>query len=501
MIGLIVIAYIAGIIFFQSHYLPKTIINGISCSAETVGKVQKSIEDEVDSFVLTIQGRNGLTDTILGSEISLKPVFDDSLDQVMKQQNKFIWPASFWMSQSYEITTVAAYDETAFQKKIEGMVFYQTKNQIAPVDAYISEVSEDGFAVVPDDKGSKLDTAVYAAVISDAVLTLEDQIDLDQEGCYIQAAVLENDSALHAEVDALNKLVQTQIVYQFGEDTVTVTPDVIADWIDTTAKQPSLIEEKVREYVNDLARKYDTFGKRRSFQTHTGETIDITEGSYGWWMNRAQETAELIEMIENGESGTRTPVYYGTAAQYGECDWGNTYVEIDLTEQHLYVFVDGIDTFESDFVSGNVSRGFGTPHGIFGITYKERNATLVGQGYNSPVSYWMPFNNNVGMHDATWRKAFGGDIYLTGGSHGCINLPKDSAAQIFDLIEKNTPVIVYGGKSLPKKEEAETPTEEGTATEGTPSEGTVTEGTATPETDQQQGETNGAVTPAETAAQ
>lgn len=465
-IGIIAIAYIVGIIFFQSHYLPKTMINGISCSLRTVDKVEQSIEDEVDSYVLNIQGRDGLTDTILGSEIYLKPVFDNSLDEVLKNQNQFIWPVSFWMEKDYEVSTVASYDENAFNDKLKGMVFYQSKNQIAPVDAYISEVSNDGFAVVPDQKGSTLNIDTYQSVVSEAVLTLVDTLDLDASGCYIQASILEDDTKLHQECDALNKLVQTKVVYEFGDAIVEVTPEIIADWIDPSAKQPVLVDEKVREFVNDLARKYDTFGKRRTFKTHTGEEIDITEGSYGWWMNRAQETLELKEMIEKGESGTRTPVYYGTAAQYGECDWGTSYVEIDLTEQHLYVFIEGENVFESDFVSGNVSRGFGTPHGIYGITYKERNATLVGQGYNSPVSFWMPFNNNVGMHDATWRKTFGGDIYLTGGSHGCINLPKDSAERIYNLIEKNTPVIVYGGKSLPKKEDTQTTEGEDTTEAG-----------------------------------
>ena len=77
------------------------------------------------------------------------------------------------------------------------------------------------------------------------------------------------------------------------------------------------------------------------------------------------------------------------------------------------------------------------------MTYKERNAMLVGENYETPVSYWMPFNQNVGLHDAVWRDSFGGSIYKTSGSHGCINLPYAIAKQIYGYAEKGMPVICY----------------------------------------------------------
>ena len=71
------------------------------------------------------------------------------------------------------------------------------------------------------------------------------------------------------------------------------------------------------------------------------------------------------------------------------------------------------------------------------------NATLTGENYATPVSYWMPFNGNIGMHDANWRSSFGGNIYKTNGSHGCVNLPPSVAAELYGYVEKGTPVICY----------------------------------------------------------
>ena len=36
------------------------------------------------------------------------------------------------------------------------------------------------------------------------------------------------------------------------------------------------------KYVQQLASKYNTFGRKRSFKTSSGDTIEIGGGDYGW---------------------------------------------------------------------------------------------------------------------------------------------------------------------------------------------------------------------------
>ena len=135
-----------------------------------------------------------------------------------------------------------------------------------------------------------------------------------------------------------------------------------------------------------------------------------------------------------GRQTSREPEYSQKAASHSGNDYGNTYVEINLTAQHLYFYANGKLLVESDFVSGNAAKGWSTPAGAYSITYKQRNATLKGQGYATPVSYWMPFNGGIGFHDATWQAYFGGDRYTYAGSHGCINMPLDAAATLTALL-------------------------------------------------------------------
>ena len=124
-------------------------------------------------------------------------------------------------------------------------------------------------------------------------------------------------------------------------------------------------------------------------------------------------------------------------------DIGNTYVEISLARQHMWFYKDGQLLVDTDVVTGNHNQGLDTHTGVYGIMYKERNATLVGENYSSPVKYWMPFYANTGIHDASWRTVFGGTEYINNGSHGCVNTPEANAEKIFNNIEKGVPVVVY----------------------------------------------------------
>ena len=103
---------------------------------------------------------------------------------------------------------------------------------------------------------------------------------------------------------------------------------------------------------------------------------------------------------------------------------------------------------QGPIVTGKPSRGDATPQGVYILKYKEKNTTLRGPKkedrsyeWESPVTYWMPFNGGIGLHDASWRSSFGGTIYIYSGSHGCINLPGKKAAKIYEMIDKETPIV------------------------------------------------------------
>ena len=114
-----------------------------------------------------------------------------------------------------------------------------------------------------------------------------------------------------------------------------------------------------------------------------------------------------------------------------------------MTQQKLYCYKAGELLLETDIVTGNMRRNWDTPVGVNFVYAKQKNRILRGQGYASPVDYWMPVKGAIGIHDADWRKEFGGEIYLKNGSHGCINIPPENMPIIYDNYEIGTPVIMF----------------------------------------------------------
>ncbi len=451
--AIVTLVYLGLALFFTKHFYFNTFINGENYSAGSVNSAQNFVLDTSNHYTLTINGRDGITDTITSADIGLKLEFGEEFQNIIETQDAFLWPFSLFKKCEYTVDTMVTYSEEAFDNKIDTLCFFEQENIRQPQNAYLSDYTEEGYQIIPEDKGTvPIRTKIYNAV-KESVEILADSVDLDAKECYTNAEIVAEDHALQKECDALNQLTGVKITYKFGEDREVLDGSIIKDWLVTDEGKLDIDPDLVREYVNTLSKKYDTWGKKREFKTTGGETITISEGAYGWWMNRAGEAEALVELIRSGKSEERTPLYHAQAAQYGENDIGDSYVEIDLTSQHLWVYKDDQLVEETDFVSGNVSRGYNTPVGIYGITYKERNTTLRGANYASKVSFWMPFNGNVGMHDASWRSSFGANIYLTNGSHGCVNLPSKKAEVIYGYVEQGEPVIVYGGQvSVPRTE-------------------------------------------------
>ncbi len=470
---LLAAAYAGGIYYYRSHFLNGTVIDRVDVSGMTIGELQERIEDYMLRIVERKTDGTAMEEDIQGKDIDLTYASTEPLQEFLETQN--IWTWFLPQTAEHKTENLLSYDEKKLETEIRTLKGFQNDFAVAPTDAYISDYTpEKGFEIIAETQGNKLKWQDTLDTIQNAVKSLDEQTDLDKAGCYQVPTVTAEDEQLLKTLDRLQKYAGITITYTFGDNKEILDGGTISNWLHVDGFEVTLDQGQVGEYVAALRKRYDSIFRSRTFQTSYGREITIDGGDYGWWMNYEQETKELTEMIERGESGERTPVYYQTAVSYGTPDYGTTYVEINLTAQHLFFYKEGSLVLESDFVSGNSSRGYDTPAGVYGVTYKQRNATLVGETYQTPVSYWMPFNRNIGMHDATWRGSFGGNIYKTSGSHGCINLPYSIAQQIYEGIEKGTPVICY---HLPGTEPAERVMEKGAP----PEEETAPEAATAPE--------------------
>lgn len=450
--GTLAVIYLALAIFFQSHFCFGTTIDGIKVGGRNPEKVEQLIKEEIDSYALELIGRESVKEKIDGGSVGVVPVFNGEIEKLLNEQNGFAWIAKLFGREELELKKVVSFDEGLLDEVLETLSCTQKENQREPEDAAYSEYSDSkGYELVPADYGTKIDMDALKKAAGEAIFVLADQLDLDESGCYENPDVTDEDERLLNLIDELNRYAGTVVTYDFGDDKEVLDGSTIHTWLSDDNWKVAVDEEKAADYIKSLGKKYNTAYKPKTLKTSYGSTVTISNGSYGWRIDSQGEREQLLADLAEGKSVNREPVYLQTANSHGENDYGDSYVEINLTAQHLFVYQDGKLVVESDFVSGNVAKGHASPTGAFGLTYKTTDAVLRGEDYATPVKYWMPFAGDVGMHDATWRKSFGGSIYKNGGSHGCINLPFSVAKTIYGVVDKGFAVLVY---TLPGTESA-----------------------------------------------
>lgn len=443
-ITFVAVIYMGFAVFFQSHFCFGTSIDGIDVGGCSVTKAEGLIRDEIANYSIRLIGRENVEETISGSSIGMGVSFDGEVQALMEQQNGFAWIVTLFQKEELDLKKSVDFDVAALETVLSDFSFMQSENQTAPVDATYSEYTkEDGYILVAAENGTTIHRAALVEVVSNAVESLMGEVNLDENGCYVEPQVKDDDAELLKLIEELNQYAGAIITYDFGEKQEVLDGEIISTWLTAENHQVVVDEEAVLSYVKDLGSTYNTAYQPKELETSYGETVTISKGSYGWRIDNEAETAQILADIKAGAAVEREPVYAQTANSHGEHDYGDSYVEINLTAQHLFLYKDGELVIETDFVSGNVAQGHASPTGAYGVTYTTTNAVLRGDDYATPVNYWMPFAGDVGMHDATWRNRFGGNIYKTNGSHGCINLPYSAAQTIYNTIEKGYPVLVY----------------------------------------------------------
>ena len=430
---------------YKTCFLPGTIVDGMDVTGKTAAEVEDAIMEQLKGYKLTINGREDLSESITGEEVGLYAEFDDTLAKAIAAQKPMEWGKYRFGKSVNEVNTDALirYNDEMLGEAVDSLSCMDKENMREPQDAKISDYTSGGYTIIKEDEGTELLEDKVKEAVAAAVMSLAESVDLEEQGCYVSPSITSEDEALKTACETMNKYVGARITYQFGDKSETLSGDEIHNWLTVNGTSVRINEGKATEYVKKLAASYDTAYKAKSLKTSYGKTVSITGGSYGYKINQAKEAATLVSLIKNGEQTSREPEYSQKGASRTGNDYGNTYVEINLTAQHLYFYVKGKLVVQSDFVSGNAAKGWSTPAGAYSITYKQRNATLKGQGYATPVSYWMPFNGGIGLHDANWRKTFGGTIYKTNGSHGCVNLPPAVAKTIYENISAGDPVLCY----------------------------------------------------------
>lgn len=435
-------------VYYKNGFSYNTWINGVYCTGKSVESVNEELRTKFETRSIEITNPDGTVEYILPDEINYRIDFTDYLNEILDKQNPYLWITNLKSNWKQNISAKPnfSYDEYALNDKINNLSFVKN-NAKNPKSVVEIRKDNEGFYLY-DNHSAEVDINKVYETINTALYT-EEPVSFNEE-YLIQPTYNESEKKILKEWDSLNEFLTPKLTYDMGAEQIIIDSTILSSFIETDTfgniikdenNIPVLNEQKMVEFIDNLCSQYDTYNKDRIFTTSKGETKVISNVYYGTLLNHDKEIKYFNEAVKNGITETHIPEYIRTGYVRGLDDIGLTYIEVDMGEQVLYYYEDGILSLKTDIVSGKPSTP--TPQMICSIYYKKEKAILRGPGYASPVDYWMAVYQGIGLHDSSWQRQYGGDWYLSHGSHGCINMKINAVSYVYETAEVGTPVILY----------------------------------------------------------
>lgn len=476
---LLAAAYVYGINYYGTHFLPNTLIDGVDVGELTAAEAREKLATAYDDHIFRFTGRDGAVEELDISEADPQRDYE-GVEGVLSSQERRTWIVSRKPVKEAPLPFTGTYDAEGLKRALDKSALLDPDKTDPPENAYMTFDEESGhYVIVPEDPGNTVDRDTVTAAMEEVLKKGGSSLDLEEIGSYIPPEILSDNEELNEKAATFNTLQDLQAGVDMGAD-------VVESMSGEQLLQLITEEGAPEAYVTGLKNRYDTYNteEKRLFKTQDGVTYKLISAAWGWRLDEEKTLEALKAMLSEaakvldpgyvpeplpepetaqadaaeGEGEPAEPVnpfkieavWKNRAVVHDRrLDYGSTYAEVDLTNQTVYVIQDGQTVFTSPCVSGRMTKGRMTPEGFYDIKLKQTNKVLVGYkpdgsvDYRSPVSYWMPFNGGIGFHDATWRGSFGGTIYVYSGSHGCINMPLSKAKEMYSLVYKGMPVIVY----------------------------------------------------------
>ena len=431
--------------YYSDEFSYNTWINGVYCTGKSISQVNQELRRGFSYDGLTIFDYEGNAHMIAAEAINFSFDYTPHLEAYKNSQNPYLWIDNLFMGTSgRKITPVIEYCEISLENIVSNLAFFRPQSNEVAI-----KKTEHGFELI-NNRSNILNVDIAKTLIREAIVNQETHLDLFN---YFEDLPL--DDVMKNKLDLWSRIEEFQncrISYQMGDELFSLDASIVSEWIAVDDRgniifdsyQNLILDEvKVREFISDFAAEYDTIGSTRQFKSSRGYIVEVSGGIYGNILDQEAEYAWLLENFHTKTELIREPEYIKKGMFQGKNDIGHTYIEIDITNQVMYYYHEGNLIVETPIVTGDMRRRWGTPEGVNYVYAKQRNRVLRGPGYASPVKFWMPVIGNIGIHDASWRRNFGGEIYMTDGSRGCINTPFDNMKIIFDMAVIGTPVVMY----------------------------------------------------------
>lgn len=447
-----IIFYLFVSLYYTDGFTFNTRINGVYCTGKSVEEVNSELIEAFQYDRIVVKSEDyGTKEEILLSDIDYTVDYTEALRNVFGKQSPFLWILNASKSSvTNNVKPTILYNEEELKKKVNSLELVKQHTEEAQFISEIRFSKEDGYYYY-----EKIDEIIDTDKLFDLVTESLDSsftADVTRDCFFVNDETPEmlHDKRVWNEV---SDFLTPKLSFDMGDGPFKLDSSVLSNFIifDFGTREflknedgsLYISKDKVDSYIDSLCDRYDTYAMPREFVTHLGEVKTINFSNYGTLLDRKSEKEYLFNALLTGEEGVHEPKYIHEPYKKGLNDIGDTYVEVDMSRQVLYFIKSGEVKLFCDVVTGKPSAGYSTPEMICYVYNKVPGKYLTGPDYRSYVNFWMPVYKAIGLHDASWQSAFGGDRYLRHGSRGCINMRYDDAETLYNAIEIGTPVIIY----------------------------------------------------------
>lgn len=447
-----IIFYLFVSLYYTDGFTFNTRINGVYCTGKSVEEVNSELIEAFQYDRIVVKSEDyGTKEEILLSDIDYTVDYTEALRNVFGKQSPFLWILNASKSSvTNNIKPTILYNEEELKKRVNSLELVKQHTEEAQFISEIRFSKEDGYYYY-----EKIDEIIDTDKLFDLVTESLDSsftVDVTRDCFFVNDETHEmlHDKRVWNEV---SDFLTPKLSFDMGDGPFKLDSSVLSNFIIFDFGTREFLKnedgslyisrDKVDSYIDFLCDRYDTYAMPREFVTHLGEVKTINFSNYGTLLDRKSEKEYLFNALLTGEEGVHEPKYIHEPYKKGLNDIGDTYVEVDMSRQVLYFIKSGEVKLFCDVVTGKPSAGYSTPEMICYVYNKVPGKYLTGPDYRSYVNFWMPVYKAIGLHDASWQSAFGGDRYLRHGSRGCINMRYDDAETLYNAIEIGTPVIIY----------------------------------------------------------
>ena len=443
--------YVAIAMYFADVFFDNTFINGHDFSRRPPSDMVYYIDRDARNYTIEVYDNSGVSEIIKGPEIGFALSDNGQTAQLFYEQNPWTWPIMIFRENHYEIELEIGYCETRLFDRVAELAFTNEQAMAEPMDA---EIAFDGerFYVQEEVMGAVVDGVIFTRHVEGAVALGKSTINVDDFDVRVKPSITSDKQEMIDAVDMLNHFLGASITYDLNPKQVVVDANQIIDWISYDEDfSVTFHEYRAREFMSNFIATYSTYGTVRTFINPLGMEAQVSSWGFGWLLDEDTEVEAFLSDIRNGEVAYREPAHFRRGTFYEAGEWGDTFIQVDLTSQHMWFFNNGELVLESPVVTGMAGRS-PTPAGVFDIQVMLSPTILIGPrdpetgeyAWREPVSYWMQITwSGIGFHDATWQPYFGGARWTYGGSQGCINMPLDKAGQLYRMVTNGTRVIIH----------------------------------------------------------